>query len=168
MNKPKKTFLFVIMGILIVGIAVVGGMFLGGKDNSVNLSDDAKKVVRDNISISIDDVEDPHANTTTANVTITAPDLVAIYKKYTEDNPEKELSVEDVCSVVAKYANDPDCKVQHNTITEVRKEGNNWVLVSDECIQVVITDIAGQLYAQRINEEESLEIETIDIGRITE
>lgn len=164
MNKLKKILTLVMIGILVVGILIVCGILLGKKDNASNPSYDVKQVMTDNTSITIDDVEDSNANITMANVTITTPDLVAIYKKMNDGTQSDGLSMEDVCCAVSKHAKDPDCIIKHNVTAEVQKEGDNWVLVSDERIQSIIMDMVDQLLVQMLNDEESFEIESIDIG----
>ena len=169
MLKSKKNLIIIVASIMVViAIVVACCILFKGKDNSSKKTLDIQKIVRDNISYTIDDVEDPNATTSTANVTISAPDLVAIYKKANEENPENEMSLDDVCSIISKYAKEAEYKVEHEITTEVRKEGDTWTLVSKECIQNIIRDMASQLLAQRVDDEEHFEIEPIDIGRITE
>lgn len=169
MLKFKKKLIIIAASIMMaIAVVVVCCIAFREKDDSSNVTQDIQKIVRENISFTIGDVEDPNATTTTANVTVSAPDLVAIYKKAKEENPEKKMSLEDVCSIVSKYAKATEYRVEHEITAEVRKEGDAWTLVSDECIQNIISDMASQLLVQRVNDEEHFEIETIDIGRIAE
>lgn len=163
--KHSKKILITVVAILIVAVILAGcNMLRTDGDNSSNQLVEVEKAMTDNMVITIGDVKIHNDSTTTANVTITGPDLVAIYKKVTQDNPKKNLQVEEICTIVSNYANDPDYSIQRSTTAEVHREGDKWVLVSDECTQEFIADMAEKLLVQIISDLETFEIEAVEIG----
>jgi len=164
MSKVKKTSMIAVIMVATIAVGILWCVFFKENIAPDSPSYDVNMVMKDNIEITIGEIKDPTVSVSTAEVTIAAPDLVAIYRKMTENNQIDGLKTEDICSVVSRYAKYSECIVKHNITTEVRKVGDKWILVSDECVQDIIADAAEQLFAQILQNKETFEIETIDIG----
>ena len=96
-----------------------------------------------------------------AEVKITTPDLAAIYADIMAKNPDADMSAEDIAKAVAEYASDESYLITNSVVTSVEKDGNDWKLASDECIDEAVRSQVNNLMIQMINGIGTIEVDDI-------
>ena len=156
----KKKIIIVIVPIVVIGMLILCGIGLSQKNKSTNIDEQSiEMVMKDNITIEIKNVHNTSEDSFIADVEITLPDILAIYKYLQSEGKTAVMTLSDICTAVSEYAKDTNYLTHHSISAPVHKEGKNWVLTSTDCVDEIIREMANKLLAQVVNE-----IGTLDIG----
>lgn len=155
----KKKIIIVIVAVVAVGVLFLCGIGLSKKDKTSNTdSQSIETIMTDNTTIEISNVCDTGDDSFVADVEITMPDILAIYKQLYNTGKADGMTLEEICSAISQYASDTNYLTQHNTTASVRKEGSKWVLTSTDCVDELIRKMVNNLFAQVINNIGSFDI----------
>lgn len=151
--------------ILITAIVVAGALLLCGimwciKDKTPNADKQSiETIMTDNTTIEISNVRDAGDDLFIADVEITMPDIIAIYKYLQSKGKTDGMTLSNICAAISEYAKDANYITHHTVSAPVHKEGEKWVLTSTDCVDEIIRETANNLLAQVVNE-----LGTLDIG----
>ena len=120
-------------------------------------NDTVENVMQNYTIVEIADVIDE----TATEVTITTPNLVAIYMDLLTKNPDSNMSADEIATAIAEYAKNVEFLVASTVITSVEKDGKNWKLSSDECIDEVVREQVNNLMIQIVNDIGTIEVKDI-------
>lgn len=148
-----KKLRFIFVAYLVIALLGCTGC---GKQNETK-GDAVENVMQNHTFVEIGDV----TNETTAEVTITTPNLTAIYMDLLSKNPDVSMTADEIAKAVAEYAENKEYLVVSKVVTSVEKDGNVWKLSSDECIDEVIRKQVNDLMIQVINGIGTIEVEDI-------
>lgn len=117
------------------------------------------EVMSAHTTVEIIDVSNCSDFETVADVQITMPDVNKIYMDLLSNGKANTMTVEDISLAISEYAVEEDFQLNCNTTAMVEKSGDEWVLSSEESINVVIKQQVDDLLVQMINNIEVIEIE---------
>lgn len=156
----KKKIIIVIVPIIVIGILLLCSIGLSQKNKSANTDDQSiEMVMENNTTIEIKNVRNTGDDSFVADVEITLPDILAIYKYLQSEGKTDGMTLSDICTAVSEYAKDTNYLTHHSISAPVHKEGKSWVLTSTDCVDQIIREMANKLLTQVVNE-----IGTLDIG----
>ena len=155
MSKILRCVLFTYLVIAL--IMICAGCGKRNETPAETKGDTVENVMRNHTVIEVGDVTDE----TTAEVTITTPNLAAIYMDLLSKNPDTNMSADEIAKAVAEYAEEKEFLVASMVVTSVEKDGDNWKLSSDECIDEVVREQVNKLMIQMINDIGTIEVEDI-------
>lgn len=154
MRKPLRRIL---LACLVVSLSFSFGCGNQNETPAETKGDTVETVMQNHTTIEIGDVSD-EAET---EVIITTPDLTAIYMDLLSKNPDTNMSADEIAKVIAEYAKNKDYLVTSKAVTAVEKDGNDWKLASDECIDEAIRNQVNNLMIQMINGIGTIEVDDI-------
>lgn len=155
----KKKIIIVIAAVVAVGVLFLCGIGLSKKDKTPNVnSQSIETIMTDNTTIEISNVRDTGDDSFIADVEITMPDILAIYKHLYSTGKADEMTLAEICSTIFQYASDTDYLTQHNITASVRKEGSKWELTSTDCVDELVRKMMNNLFTQVINNIGSFDI----------
>lgn len=156
----KKKIINIIVSIIVIAALLLCGIWLSQKNKSTNADDQTIEIVmKNNTTIEIKNVRSASDDSFVANVEITMPDILAIYKYLQSEGKTDGMTLSDICTAISEYAKDTKYLTRHNISAPVRKEEKNWVLTSTDCVDEIIRETTNKLLVQVVNE-----IGTMDIG----
>lgn len=144
--------------ILITAIVVAGALLLCSVVWCIkNKTPDANKqsvetIMADNTTIEISNARDAGDDLFVADVKITMPDILAIYKYLRSVGKTDGMTLSDIYAAISEYTKDANYMTHHTVSAPVRKEGEKWVLTSTDCVDEIIRETANNLLTQVINE----------------
>ena len=153
----SKTLRYILLACLVVVLSICVGCGNRNEMPSETKDDTIENVMQNHTTIEIGDVSDE----TETEVIITTPDLATIYMDLLSKNPDANMSADEIAKVIAEYAKNEDFLVTSKALTAVEKDGNDWKLASDECIDEAIRNQVNNLMIQMINGIGTIEVDDI-------
>lgn len=155
----KKRIIIIIVSIIVTGALLLCGIALSQKNKSTNTDDQTvEMVIKNNTTIEIKNVSSTSDGSFVADVEITMPDILAIYKYLQSEGKTAGMTLSDISTAVSEYAKDTNYLKHHSISAPVHKEGKNWVLTSTDCVDEIIREMANKLLTQVVNEIGALDI----------
>lgn len=159
----KKKIIIIIVSIIVIVALLLCGIVLSQENKSTNTDDQPiKMVMKNNTTIEIKNVRNTSDDSFVADVEITLPDILAIYKYLQSEGKTDGMTLNDICAAVSEYAKDTNYLTHHSISAPVHKEGKNWVLTSTDCVDEIIREMANKLLTQVVNEIGALDIREED------
>lgn len=163
-KQKRNTWRIVVFSAACVAIFAIGVLLLFG-DNSKGRSEASEihtysidGVMNTHTTIEISNIVNPNAEISLADVKIEIPDILAIYKELEDTEVTNCVTLDDICYAISEHARNQDHLVEYSITTTVQKEGNSWVLSSDDCVDAIVDEMVDNLIIQMINTMGTIEI----------
>lgn len=154
MGKKLRCILIAYLVVALLGCAGCGKR---NETPAETKGETVENVMQNHTVVEIGDVTDE----TTVEVTITTPNLAKIYMDLLTKNSDANLSADEIARAINEYAKNEEFLVASTVITSVEKDGNNWKLSSDECIDEVVREQVNNLMIQMVNDIGTIEVKDI-------
>ena len=154
MGKKLK---YILVAYIVVALLVCAGCGKQSGTPEETKSDTVEHVMQKHTVVEIGDVTDAAA----AEVTITTPDLAAIYLDLLTKNADVDMSADEIAKAIDGYAENEEFFAARTVTTSLERDGDHWKLSSDECIDEVVREQVNNLMIQMINNIGTIEVEDI-------